>query len=146
MIKIKDTYGLSRVIEPKNAVPVTAWKIDNNREIKPEECRISIKLIHLERDCFQQFCNESGFDETKMIARILDVINRRGKLHNPFTNTAGQFYGTIEEMGSEYAKGSQYKVGDDVSCLTTMTALPIYIDKIKKIDYNFGELSVTGYG
>ena len=146
MIKIKDTYGLGRVIEPKNAVPVTAWKIDNSREISPEECRISLKLIHLERDCFQQFCNESSFDETKIIAKILDVINRRGKLHNPFTNTAGQFYGTIEEMGSEYARSSRFKVGDDISCLTTMTALPIHIDKIHKIDYNFGELIVSGYG
>lgn len=146
MEKVKDTFGLSRVIEPMASVPVTAWKLDNNREIKPEECRIALKLIHLERDCFQQICNECGYDETKIIARILDVINRRGKLHNPFTNTAGQFYGTIEEMGSEYAKSSPYKAGEDIFCLTTMTALPIHIDKIHKIDYNFGELTVTGYG
>ena len=146
MEKVKDTFGLSRVIEPMAAVPVTAWKLDNNREIKPEECRIALKLIHLERDCFQQICNECGQDETKIIARILDVINRRGKLHNPFTNTAGQFYGTIEEMGSEYGKRSPYKAGEDIFCLTTMTALPIHIEKIHKIDYNFGELTVTGYG
>ena len=146
MKKVKDTFGLSRVIEPTASVPVTAWKLDNNREIRPEECRVALKLIHLERDCFQQICNECGYDETKIIARVLDVINRRGKLHNPFTNTAGQFYGTIEEMGSEYAKSSPYKVGDDIFCLTTMTALPIFIDQIHKIDYNFDELTVTGYG
>jgi len=146
MKKVKDTFGLSRVIEPMASVPVTAWKLDNNREIQRSECRVALKLIHLERDCFQQICNECGYDETKIIARILDVINRRGKLHNPFTNTAGQFYGTIEEMGSEYAKSSPYQVGDDIFCLTTMTALPIFIDQIHKIDYNFGELTVTGYG
>ncbi len=146
MAKLKDTFGLSRVIEPKASVPVTAWKIDNHREIKPEECRVSLKLIHLERDCFQQFCRDSGFDEAKIIAKILDVINRRGKLHNPFTNTAGQFSGVIEEMGSKYAKQSPYKVGDEVVSLTTMTAIPLHIDKIHKIDYNFDELTVTGYG
>ena len=146
MVKMKDTFGLSRVIEPKTAVPVTAWRIDNSREIKAEECRISLKLIHLERDCFQQFCNECGFDETKIVAKILDIINRRGKLHNHFTNTAGQFYGTIEEMGSIYAKSSKYQLGDDICCLTTMAGLPIHIDKIHKIDYNLGELVVSGYG
>lgn len=146
MIKMKDTFGLSRVIEPKTAVPVTAWKIDNSRAIKPEECRVSLKMIHLERDCFQQLCSECGFDETKIIAKIYDIINRRGKLHNPFTNTAGQFYGTIEEMGSEYAKSSRYSVGDDISCITTLTALPLFIEEIHKIDYNLGELAVAGYG
>ncbi len=146
MAKINDTFGLIRVIEPKHAVPVTAWKIDNKREIKENECRLALKLIHLERDCFQQFCNDADFDETKITAKILDLINRRGKLHNPFTNTAGQFFGMIEEMGAVYAERSKFHVGDAVSCLTTMTALPIHIDKIHKIDYNFGELAVSGYG
>lgn len=141
-----DTFGLSRVIEPKAAVPVTAWKVDNRREISPFECRISLELIHLERDCFQQFCSECGFDEAKIIAKILDLINRRGKLHNPFTDTGGQFYGTIEEMGSVIEKSSRYQIGDKIFCLTTMTAHPIYIDKIHKIDYNYGELTVSGYG
>lgn len=143
---VKDTFGLSRVIEPKASVPVTAWKLDNRREIRPEECRVSLKLIHLEKDCFQQLCSEYGYDETKIIAKVFDLIGRRGKLHNPFTNTAGQFYGTIEEMGSEYARHSPYKAGDNIFCLTTMTALPIHVEKIHKIDYNFGVLTVTGYG
>lgn len=146
MAIVKDTFGLSRVIDPKNAVPVTAWKLDNSPEILPWECRVSLKLIHLERDCFQQFCNECGYDEAKIIAKILDVIQRRGKLHNPFTNTAGQFFGAVEEMGSEYEKTSRFHTGDVICCLTTMTALPIHIDKIHKIDYNFGELTVSGYG
>lgn len=146
MGKVKDTFGLSRVIEPKSSVPVTAWKLDNSREIKPSECRVALKLIHMEKDCFQQICNESQFDEAKITARILDLVNRRGKLHNPFTNTAGQFYGTIEEMGSEYAKRSPYQPGDDIFCLTTMTAIPMHIEKIHKIDFNYSELTVTGYG
>lgn len=146
MVMINDTFGLSRVIEPKSAVPVTAWKVDNHREISPNECRIALELIHLERDCFQQFCSECGYDEAKIIAKILDLITRRGKLHNPFTNTAGQFLGVIEEMGSEFEKNSRYQKGERIFCLTTMTAHPIYIDKIHKIDYNYGELTVTGYG
>lgn len=146
MEKVKDTFGLKRVIEPSASVPVTAWKLDNSKEIGPEECRVALKLIHLERGSFQQICDECGCDEAKITARILDLIHRRGKLHNPFTNTAGQFFGTIEEMGSEYEKTSAYRVGDEISCLTTMTALPIHIEKIHKIDYNYGVIWVTGYG
>lgn len=146
MEKVKDTFGLSRVVEPSASVPVTAWKLDNNREIKPEECRIALRQIHLERDCFQQIRTECGDDEAKIIARILDLVSRRGKLHNPFTNTAGNFNGTIEEMGSEYSKHTPFQVGDDICCVATMTALPVYIDKIHKIDYNLDVLTVSGYG
>jgi len=144
--KILDTFGLERVLEPRGTVPVTAWKLDNSKTISPSECRISLELMHLERDCFQQLCSECGFEEAKIIAKILDLVNRRGKLHNPFTNTAGQFFGTIEEMGSEFEKSSPYHVGEKVFCLTTMTAHPLFIDKIHGIDYNYGELAVTGYG
>lgn len=146
MEKVKDTFGLSRVVEPGASVPVTAWKLDNRREIRPEECRVALKLIHLEKDCFQQLCNECGDDETKIITRILDLVGRRGKLHNPFTNTAGNFSGTIEEMGSKYSKHTKFHIGDEICCVTTMTALPVHIDKIHKIDYNFGILTVSGYG
>jgi transcriptional regulator with PAS, ATPase and Fis domain len=146
MTKIQDRFGLSRVIEPRGAVPVTAWQVDNNRAISKTECRLSLERIHLERDSFQQLCNECGFDEAKIIAKILDLVKRRGKLHNPFTDTAGQFYGTIEEMGSDFETHSKYKVGDQVLCLTTMSAHPMFIEKIHKIDYNYGELTVTGYG
>ncbi|QIB70535.1 AAA domain-containing protein [Aminipila butyrica] len=141
----KDIFGLSRVIEPKTAVPVTAWRVDNHRDISSTECRITLERIHLERDCFQQLCSECSFDEEKIIAKILELISRRGKLHNPFTNTAGQFYGIIEEMGSGFARHSGYKIGQPVFCLTTMTAHPVFIQKIHKIDYNYGELTVTGY-
>lgn len=145
MAQIKDTFGLSRVIEPRWSVPVTAWQLNNKKEISPTECRLSIELMHLERDCFQQLCSECGFDETKIIAKIMDLVKRRGKFHNPFTDTAGQFYGTIEEMGQDFAKHTHYKVGDKVLCLTTMTAHPLYLEKIHKIDYNYGALTVTGY-
>jgi hypothetical protein len=75
-----DIFGLSRVIEPKAAVPVTAWKVNNDIKISPYECRVSLELIHLERDCFQQFCSECGFDEAKIIAKITITANNSTKV------------------------------------------------------------------
>ena len=50
------TYGIQRVLEPKNVLPTSAWKLDNGRNIYPDELRVSIKRIHLEGTGFKQIC------------------------------------------------------------------------------------------
>lgn len=145
MEKLRDTFGISRVLEPKTAVPTTAWKVDNSFDIKDNECRIKIERIHIERDSFQQFCSVGDYNEGKIAAKIIDVVTRRGKLHNPFTNSGGVLFGEIDDMGKIYSAHSNLKKGDKVITRTTITALPIHIEKIKSIDYNYGEIEVDGY-
>ena len=125
-------------------VPTTAWKVDNSFDIKDNECRIKIKRIHIERDSFQQFCSVGDYNEGKIAAKIIDVVTRRGKLHNPFTNSGGVLFGEIDDMGKIYSAHSNLKKGDKVITRTTITALPIHIEKIKSIDYNYGEIEVDG--
>ena len=98
---MKDNFGINRVIEPENTVPVTAWKLDSSREISPWEIRLTIDRIHVEWDSFQQICTSCGYDDSKVKARILDIVDKRGKLHNPYTGSGGIVMGTIDAVGSE---------------------------------------------
>lgn len=143
--KLIDNFGYSRVIETKGMAPVTAWKLDNSRKVAPNECRIALDIIHIEGDSFQQLCSECGFDDTLIKAKVLDILQKRGKLQNPFTKTGGLCCGTIEEMGASYSAFSNFKEGDYIICQTTLTALPMHIDEIYDIDYNYGQLKVKGY-
>lgn len=138
-------FGISRVIEPKNAVPVTAWKIDNSKSISENECLIELDIIHLDRDSFQQICNSSDFDEKIMKKKIFDIINKRGKMHNPYTGTGGVCYGEISKMGEKFKSVRNLNIGDKVLSLGTLTGLPMHIEEIEKIDYDYGELYVKGY-
>ena len=138
-------FGIDRVIEPEGAVPVTSWKMDNRKDIEKNEARIALSRIHIEKSSFQQVCSQCGYDESKMIQRFKDIIEKRGKLHNPFTETGGMIYGTIDEMGTEFAEERNCKKGDEFLCLVTMTAIPLYIDEIEEIDFNYGQLKVKGY-
>lgn len=140
-----NNYGLWRVLEPKGAVPVSAWKLDNGREIREDECRVALRYIHVEWDSFQQYCSECSFDEEKIKARIITTVNRRGKLHNPFTGSGGVLCGVVEKMGTQYMEKSGLKEGDIVVCNTTLTAIPLHIDEISAIDYQYGQLEVRGY-
>jgi len=138
-------FGLSRVLEPVGSLPVIAWKLDNSRDIASDEARISIDRIQVEAGSFQQVCSQCGYDETKMKQRFIDLVEKRGKFHNPYTDSGGNFYGKVEDMGHEYEQTHRFKVGDDFFDLVTTTAIPMHIEEIKEIDFNYRQLIVSGY-
>lgn len=137
-------YGLDRVLEPKGLGPATAWKLDNGYELHNKEARISLERIHLEWDNFQQICNSCGYDENKIKAKIFDIIEKRGKLHNPFTGSGGVLIGKVDEI-ADINPHSNIDLGDRIYCITSLSCVPIYIEEIKHIDYYYGQIECTGY-
>lgn len=138
-------YGIKRVLEPQHVLPTSAWKLDNNRNIYPDELKVSIKRIHLEGTGFKQICTESNDDEKKIKQAIIDVVIRRGKLHNPVSDTGGLVMGTIEEIGSEYENWQNFKVGDLVICNASAASMPMHIENITSIDRAYNQVEANGY-
>ena len=140
-----ESYGVNRVLEPKHVLPTSAWKLDNQRKIYEKELRISLKRIQLERTNFKQICVESNYNEEKIKQKIIDIVIRRGKLHNPVTDTGGLAFGTIEQIGLEYRGKERINVGDQVIINASLASVPIYIENITGIDYVFNQIEVSGY-
>lgn len=139
------SYGMNRVIEPKQVLPTSAWKVDNNREITPGEMRISIKRIHMEGTSFRQICLEAGNNEAIIKEKIIDIVIKRGKLHNPVTDTGGLLYGAVEEIGENYDNPKGLKAGEEVLCNASLATIPIYISRISKVDMAYNQLEAEGY-
>ena len=139
------TYGLKRVAEPQYVLPTSAWKLDNSRNIYPNELRISVRRIHLEGTSFKQICTESTYNEDKIKQKIIDIIIRRGKLHNPVTDTGGLAFGTVEEIGEEFYNPQNLKVGDTIICNASLASVPIQIENILAIDHVFNQIDASGY-
>ena len=139
------TYGIQRVLEPQHVLPTSAWRLDNSRNIYPDEIRVSIERIHLEGTGFKQICTEANYDEKKIAQRIIDIVIRRGKLHNPVTDTGGLVMGKVEEIGSKYDNKHDIKVGDRIICNVSAASLPVYIEDITSIDKVFNQITATGY-
>ena len=137
-------FGIDRVIEPVGTIPSTAWKIDNKRELAPGEIRISLDLIKLEDSNFQQLASASNYVDSKMRHRIVDIINIRGKLQNPYTESGGILCGKIEEMHPQ-TQMEEFKVGDEIVTLTSVSGFPMFIEEILDIDYNYGVIRCKGY-
>lgn len=137
------TYGIKRVLEPQHVLPTSAWRLDNSRNIYPDELRVSIKRIHLEG--FKQICTEVNDNEKKIKQQIIDIVIRRGKLHNPVTDTGGLVMGVIEEIGSEYHNLQGLKVGDKIICNVSVASVPMYIEDITSLNKAFNQVEATGY-
>ncbi|MDD6882041.1 MAG: sigma 54-interacting transcriptional regulator [Firmicutes bacterium] len=138
-------YGKRRVLEPQHVLPTSAWKLDNNRNIYPDELRVSIKRIHLEGTGFKQICTESNNDDKRIKQNIIDIIIRRGKLHNPISDTGGLVMGVVEEIGKDYDNQKGLKVGDLVICNASAASMPMYIEDIISVDKAFHQVEAKGY-
>ncbi len=139
------SYGTVRVLEPKFVVPTSAWRLDNSRSIRPDEIRVSVEKIHLEGTSFKQICTESSNNPEKIRQTIIDIVIRRGKLHNPVTDTGGVLYGVVEAIGDDYDNRYDLKIGDRVICNASITSFPMHIENVGEIDWVFNQIQVKGY-
>ena len=117
-----NNYGTARVLEPKFVVPTSAWRLDNSRSIRPDEIRVSIERIHLEGTSFKQICSEASNNTDKIRQTIIDIVIRRGKLHNPVTDTGGVLFGKVEAIGDDYINKAGLRIGDPVICNASITS------------------------
>lgn len=140
-----DGFGQTRVLEPQHVLPTSAWKLDNSRNLESFEMRVDIHKIHIEGTSFKQICLEANDNDERIKQKIMDIVIRRGKLHNPVTDTGGLFFGTVSEIGSEYENVLKLKPGDEIICNTSMASVPIGIDKVSSIDRTFGQVDVEGH-
>lgn len=140
-----NTYGLDRSLTPKGTFAPSAWELDNSRKLRAGEVRISLDKVHVEGTSFRQICQEAGNEEESIKEKIKDIVIRRGKLHNPVTDTGGLFCGVIDEISPGYNNSKGFKPGDKVICNTSLAGIPMYIDKITSIDKVYPQFDAEGY-
>lgn len=138
-------FGSDRVIGPKGSVPTTAWNLYNSSEISDDEMLIRVDTVKLEESNFRQLCNECGYNKVRISTKIKDIVQKRGKLHNPVTNSGGLCSGRIIRKGSKYDPESSFKEGSRVLCATSLTSLPMCIESVEDIDFNYSLIKIKGY-
>ncbi|MEU4238469.1 L-erythro-3,5-diaminohexanoate dehydrogenase [Actinoplanes sp. NPDC026619] len=119
------SVGLRRVLEPAGVLPQAAWRLDASPEIAADEVRIAVERLNLDAASFRQLSEKHGGDGAKVRAEVLEIIETRGKMHNPVTGSGGMLIGVVEEVGSESPLG--LKPGDRVATLVSLTLTPLRI-------------------
>src|SRR6266566_9849631 len=75
---------------------------------------------------------------------ILDIIAKRGKMHNPVTGSGGILVGTVEQLDEDFGKTHHLAIGDSIVSLTSLSWLPLYLEHIYVIHLDRCELEVEG--
>ncbi len=133
MTKIGCLYGTHRAIEPQGVLPQPAWRIDNNMEIYDNELLIEVDTLNIDAASFTQIKKEAQNDLEVMSQIMLDIVEKRGKHHNPVTGSGGMLMGTVSQIGPAWIGKTPVKVGDRIATLVSLSLTPLKILKIKKI-------------
>lgn len=145
MLKKGNPYGMHRVIHPKGGLPQPAEKLDASTPIYSNEILIEVERINVDSTSFRQLSESVSHDRKKLEANILALVNQRGKLHNPVTNSGGMLIGQVKEIGQNYQGALSLNRGDRIATLVSLTLTPLHLEKINSIDLKTGQLSVKGH-
>ena len=117
--------GLHRVLAPAGVLPQAAERLDARPEIGADEVRIAVERLNLDAASFRQLSQKHGGDGAAVRAEVLDIVARRGKMHNPVTGSGGMLIGTVDEVGAASPLG--LRPGDRVATLVSLTLTPLHI-------------------
>jgi L-erythro-3,5-diaminohexanoate dehydrogenase len=117
--------GLHRVLAPAGVLPQAAERLDDRPELWPDEVRIALRRLNLDAASYRQLASAYGGDGAAIRAAVLDIITKRGKMHNPVTGSGGMLIGTVEEVGPDSPLG--LAVGQQVATLVSLTLTPLRI-------------------
>ncbi|WIM99280.1 L-erythro-3,5-diaminohexanoate dehydrogenase [Actinoplanes oblitus] len=119
------SVGLNRVLEPAGVLPQAAWRLDASPRIGPDEVRIRVQRLNLDAASYRQLAEKHAGDGENIRAEVLEIVETRGKMHNPVTGSGGMLIGVVEEVGPE--SPLPVKVGDRVATLVSLTLTPLRI-------------------
>ena len=126
-------FGLHRVCAPEpgepgggaTVLPQAAWRLDPDPRIQPDEVRVRVERLNLDAASFRQLRESTGGRPDDMRAAVLEVIARRGKMHNPVTGSGGMLTGVVAEAGPRSPLG--LRAGMRIATLVSLSLTPLAI-------------------
>ena len=137
-------HGLHRVLEPAGVLPQAAQRLDTRASLWPDEVRVRVERLNLDAASFRQLHDKHGGHGDAVRAEVLDIVRKRGKMHNPVTGSGGMLVGTVEEVGPESTLG--LAPGDHITTLVSLTLTPLVIeDELRRWNGQSEQVPCDGY-
>ncbi|MCI0689718.1 MAG: L-erythro-3,5-diaminohexanoate dehydrogenase [Sporichthyaceae bacterium] len=132
------------MVEPAGVLPQAALRLDPSPEIAADEVRIKVERLNLDAASFRQLFTKHDGDGDAVRAEVLEIINSRGKMHNPATGSGGMLVGTVAEVGPDSPLG--LRPGDHITTLVSLTLTPLQItDGLRDWDGRSEQVPAAGH-
>ncbi len=139
-----DPVGMHRVLEPLGVLPQAAQRLDTDPVIRDDEVRVRVERLNLDAASFRQLEGKHGGNGDAVRREVLEIVETRGKMHNPVTGSGGMLVGTVEEVGESSPLG--LVVGDRIATLVSLTLTPLAIeDGLAQWDGRSEQVPTDGY-
>jgi len=106
-------------------LPQQAWRLSAEDRLWPDETLVEVERLNLDAASYRQLREQHGSPDAVRRA-VVEIIEQRGKMHNPVTGSGGMLLGTVREVGPESPLG--FTQGDRIATLVSLTLTPLKID------------------
>jgi L-erythro-3,5-diaminohexanoate dehydrogenase len=122
---LQRSLGVHRVLEPAGVLPQAAQRLDADPAIGADEVRIAVHRLNLDAASYRQLAEAHDGDGNRVRDAVLEIVERRGKMHNPVTGSGGMLIGVVDEVGEDSPLGLE--AGQRVATLVSLTLTPLRI-------------------
>jgi L-erythro-3,5-diaminohexanoate dehydrogenase len=134
--------GTGRVIDPPDALPQPARRLDAADPVGPTEFEIAVERLCLDSTSHRNIREACDGDAELMALKVMEIVRARGKMHNPETDSGGVALGTVTAVGDQF--GDPPEVGDRIVTLASLTLTPLRIDAVTHLDPDSAQIEVEG--
>ncbi|MGA7397087.1 MAG: hypothetical protein WBW62_06520 [Solirubrobacterales bacterium] len=138
----KQSLGVDRVIDPPQALPQPADRLDASGPVGSSEVELAVDRLCLDSTSFRNIRSQADGSPEAMAARVLEIVGQRGKMHNPETDSGGIAMGEVTAVGDNF--DSPPGIGDRIVTLASLTLTPLRIDRITDLDPDSAQIGVEG--
>jgi L-erythro-3,5-diaminohexanoate dehydrogenase len=125
-------------------LPQSAERLDPSLPIRANELLVEVDCLNLDSSSMRQIAESCGHEQERMRARIAEIVQARGKMHNPVTGSGGVLVGRVAEIGADFpARGLM--VGEEICTLMSLTLTPLSLRSVGAIDAPASRVAAEGH-
>jgi L-erythro-3,5-diaminohexanoate dehydrogenase len=139
---LRERTGAHRVLDPPGGLPQPARRVDPHAPLRASELALAVDRVSVDAWSFRHLWADAREDERAFARALHEVVEERGKLHNSQTDSGGTLVGTVAEIGDEAAAERRLASGDRVVPLTSCSAIPLVLERVRAVNPRAAEVEV----